>query len=218
MNGVVRKFGVSGYLYNSDVLLWDDCSESFWSQVEGKAVVGPETDTELEWLHVVDTTFAKFKEDHPKGEVLKGPNPRRAYAFDPYKARGYDKDDSPGFLPKDKADKRMHQKAVVTGVTVGDATFCVPHKEIAKVETPVKVKVGEETLELSYDAEADAVAVTKDGESVVTMRAYWFAWAVFHPETLVFEVTEDMKLKEKEEPKEAPKEDESEEEEEFQVD
>lgn len=214
----MRKFGVSGYLYNSDVLLWDDCSESFWSQVEGKAVVGPETDTELEWLHVVDTTFAKFKEDHPKGEVLKGPNPRRAYAFDPYKARGYDKDDSPGFLPKDKADKRMHQKAVVTGVTIGEVSFCIPHKEIAKVETPVEVNVGEETVEIGYDEEADAVTVMHNGKPAVTMRAYWFAWAVFHPETLVFEVTEDMKLKEKP-AEDAPKEEtpDTEEEEEFSV-
>ena len=34
-------FGVSGLLYNSDVLLYDHASESLWSQILGRAVTGP---------------------------------------------------------------------------------------------------------------------------------------------------------------------------------
>lgn len=212
VDGVVRKFGVSGFLYNSDVLLWDDCGESFWSQVEGKAIAGPETDKELTWLHVKDITFGKFKKDFPAGEVLVGPNPRQTYGADPYKSRGYDKDDSPGFLPKEKADRRMHQKAIVTGVTLDEKAFCIPHAEIAKVETPLEVKFGEQTLTIAYDEESDSVSVTikatdkeTEPKAVVALRAYWFAWAVFHPDTTVFEITDEMKRKpaEKAEPEDS---------------
>ena len=88
----------------------------------------------LTGLDVTDTTYAGFKKDHPKGEVLAAPGDRRRYAFDPYKAGGYDKQDSlPRFVKGKKADKRMHQKATVTGVMIGETAYCVPHKEIEKV-------------------------------------------------------------------------------------
>lgn len=216
VDGVVRKFGVSGYLYNSDVLLWDDCGESFWSQVEGAAVAGPETGKKLEWLDVLDTTWADFEKRHPKGKVLKGPLNRRAYAVDTYKARGYHKQDTPGFLGRDKADKRMHQKATVTGVTVGDKAFCVPHDKIKAADAPVEVEFAGETLVIEYDEDADFVIVkrkTEEGEEkLITMRAYWFAWAVFHPETEVYGYDADEEGEKN--PEDKPKEKESEDKEE----
>jgi len=41
VDGKARKFGVSGLLYNSDVLMYDRETESLWSQILGKAVNGP---------------------------------------------------------------------------------------------------------------------------------------------------------------------------------
>ncbi len=227
----MRKFGVSGYLYHSDVLLWDDCGESFWSQIDAKALAGPETGQELEWLDVVDTTFAKFKKDHPKGEVLKGPNPRRDYAGNPYER--YGKMDRPGIHPGAKADRRMHQKAVTTGVMVGNAAYCIPHEEIKKVVTPLEIEVGDSTITVTYDEESDTVTVTmsvkeddsKDSdkktesepkqEKLITMRAFWFAWKTFHPDTTVFEVTDEMKKEEKKDNSKDSKEDSKEDEEDF---
>ena len=200
------------------MLLWDNHSESFWSQIEGKAVVGPETGVALTWLDVTDTTYAGFKKDHPKGEVLAAPGDRRRYAFDPYKAGGYDKQDSlPRFVKGKKADKRMHQKATVTGVMIGETAYCVPHKEIEKVAAPLEVKLGEVTLKLEYDRKNDVVKISRKvapkpekkttgkgkkkpvkpvWEKLVALRAYWFAWSIFHPKTEVFEVTEEMKKRE----------------------
>ena len=40
IGGERRVFGVSGLLYNSDVLLYDRNSETLWSQLRGKAVAG----------------------------------------------------------------------------------------------------------------------------------------------------------------------------------
>ena len=49
-NGESRSFGVSGLLYNSDLLMYDRETQSLWSQMEGKAINGPEKGTILERL------------------------------------------------------------------------------------------------------------------------------------------------------------------------
>ena len=48
IGGRVRSFGVSGLLYQSDVLLYDRGSESLWSQIASEAISGPERGTRLE--------------------------------------------------------------------------------------------------------------------------------------------------------------------------
>lgn len=40
-------FGVSGLLYNSDVLMYDHQTESLWSQIRGKAISGTAAGTSL---------------------------------------------------------------------------------------------------------------------------------------------------------------------------
>jgi len=50
VNKRTLSFGVSGLLYNSDVLLYDRESESLWSQILGKAVTGNYKGTNLSML------------------------------------------------------------------------------------------------------------------------------------------------------------------------
>jgi hypothetical protein len=40
VNGVVNTFGVSGLLRNSDMVMYDQITESFWQQFTGEAIVG----------------------------------------------------------------------------------------------------------------------------------------------------------------------------------
>lgn len=69
--GAVRTFGVSGYLYRSAVLMYDRESETFWSQVAARAVVGPLTGTALTQRPVAVMTWAAYRERHPSGSVLR---------------------------------------------------------------------------------------------------------------------------------------------------
>ncbi|MFU8817641.1 MAG: DUF3179 domain-containing (seleno)protein, partial [Pseudomonadales bacterium] len=59
-------FGVSGLLYNSDVLLFDRNTESLWSQILGKAVSGPLRGEPLPQLPAFHTTWADWRERHPQ--------------------------------------------------------------------------------------------------------------------------------------------------------
>jgi hypothetical protein len=65
-------FGVSGRLYNSNLVMYDQGAEddTFWVQMIGQGVKGPEIGQKLERLPVVETTWAKWKQMHPDTLVV----------------------------------------------------------------------------------------------------------------------------------------------------
>jgi hypothetical protein len=69
-DGEVVEFGVSGLLYNSNLLMYDNKTESLRSQAVGKAVVGFYTDLQLEYVDSDVQTFEKFAAQYPNGLVL----------------------------------------------------------------------------------------------------------------------------------------------------
>lgn len=54
-------FGVSGLLYNSNLLVFDRATESFWHQLEGTAVFGERMEERLELLPFVETTWGTWR-------------------------------------------------------------------------------------------------------------------------------------------------------------
>ena len=65
IGGSRTTFGVSGLLYNSDVLLYDRQTDSLWSQLLGKAITGPLKGTELKLIPLRHTTWRAWKSEHP---------------------------------------------------------------------------------------------------------------------------------------------------------
>ncbi len=57
-NDKVHSFGVTGYLYESNLLMYDNITESFWSQSLGEAVIGDYTG---EKLKIINTTLLEFR-------------------------------------------------------------------------------------------------------------------------------------------------------------
>ena len=81
----ILDFGVSGLLYQSDVLLYDRQTESLWSQVKGGAVTGPMTGTRFRTLPSTVTSWKKWRTKHPDTKVLsRNTGHSRDYAQDPY--------------------------------------------------------------------------------------------------------------------------------------
>jgi hypothetical protein len=91
VNGKVFDFGVSGKLRNSDLVMWDRQTESWWQQFTGEGIVGEMTGTQLTMLPVRVESFDKFKGRFPDGEVLL--SPRGGPGFNPY--AGYDTSPQP---------------------------------------------------------------------------------------------------------------------------
>ena len=48
VDGDTLRFGVSGLLRNSDLVMWDDKTVSLWQQITGEAIVGDFSGTELD--------------------------------------------------------------------------------------------------------------------------------------------------------------------------
>ncbi len=83
------SFGVSGLLYNSDVLLYDRGTLSLWSQILQTAVAGPLKGTRLRTVALTHTSWADWRSRHPGTQVLSTQTGfARDYERDPY--AGYD--------------------------------------------------------------------------------------------------------------------------------
>lgn len=81
----VLDFGVSGKLRNSDMIMYDRQTESWWQQFVGLGIVGEMTDVKLTRLPSGLEPFGEFKRKHPNGLVLKANNPlARRYGQNPY--------------------------------------------------------------------------------------------------------------------------------------
>ena len=85
VNGQIRTFGVSGKLRNSDMVMFDRETESWWQQAIGTGIVGEHLGDELTPLPAWMESFAEFKERNPGGLMMSQPTGySRAYGANPY--------------------------------------------------------------------------------------------------------------------------------------
>lgn len=80
----VLEFGVSGKLRNSDMVMYDRQTESWWQQAIGEAIVGELTGTELQSLPTWMESWEVFAARNPDGLVMDRPDFRRNYGANPY--------------------------------------------------------------------------------------------------------------------------------------
>jgi hypothetical protein len=74
-NGKPLVFGVSGRLYNANLLLYDRQTGSLWQQLTGEPIAGPLVGVvgKLKRLHADIVPWGDWKRGHPGGEVLARP-------------------------------------------------------------------------------------------------------------------------------------------------
>lgn len=80
----VLSFGVSGKLRNSDMVMYDRETESWWQQAVGTAIVGDLLGTELAMLPSWMESWDQFRSRNPEGLVMAEPNWSRRYGSNPY--------------------------------------------------------------------------------------------------------------------------------------
>lgn len=109
------NFGVSGLVYNSDMLLYDRNTESLWSQLTGSAIAGRLKGTKLPLMPVWHTSWKGWRADHPKSLVTRGDRRfRDAYRDNPYP--GYEKTLRLYYSVEHKAPATYHPKEQVLGI------------------------------------------------------------------------------------------------------
>ena len=69
-NDQVLDFGTTGKLRNSDLIMYDRQTESWWQQAMGEAIAGELTGEQLDYLPSQILSFGDFAREFPTGEVL----------------------------------------------------------------------------------------------------------------------------------------------------
>lgn len=180
------SFGVSGLLYNNEVLVYDRQTQSRWSQILAQAVSGPLKGAKLSTVALTHTSWADWKQRHPDTLVLSADTGfGRDYARDPY--AGYTQDLSIMF-PVAGRSQRYHPKETVIGIEVGGKFKAYPFVELAKIKDGKTTDtLGGKTLTVRFDAGHRTGAVfDAQGKEIPTVTAFWFAWYAFHRDTEVF--------------------------------
>lgn len=127
--GEVYRFGVSGNLRNSDLVMWDHVTKSWWQQFTGEGIVGVHAGDQLDILPSLVVGFGEFARQYPNGRVLA---PVRGQGTNPYV--GYDSSSSP-FLFEGQPDGRLFATERVLGVQLGGEAVAYPFPALR--ETPV---------------------------------------------------------------------------------
>ena len=132
LEGEVLLFGNTSALYESDMVMYDHQTGSYWFQVIGEAIVGPLTGKRLELLPSMTTTWGEWKRQHPETVVLsrniEGLGDPRQYERDPFV--GYAEGINRGrfYFPvsKEKLDGRLRPGDKVFAVQVGESHKAYP--------------------------------------------------------------------------------------------
>lgn len=185
IKGREMTFGVSGLLYQSDLLMYDHQTESLWSQISMEAVAGPLTGIKLHHLFLEHTTWGEWRRAHPQTLVLsRNTGYHRNYNRDPY--LGYAQRAEIMF-PTNHSDARYHPKEWVVGVEVGGVSKAYPFAELRQTTGVVRDTVNGTPLTVLFQADTQSAKILDaKGTPFPSVMAYWFAWVAFHPDTKVF--------------------------------
>ena len=239
-DGVVLEFGVSGNLRNSDLIMYDRQTHSWWQQFTGEGIVGKHAGRSLSHLPASIVSFADFRRAHPDGQVLsRDTGYNRQYGRNPY--AGYDTADGNPFLFSGDLDGRLLPVERVIAVTIDDVDVAFP-LTVLQEEGAINYSVGERRIAVFhrfgttsaldggsiaesrdvgaagvFDADLGGEALTfvaqdgaiKDQQTgsvwdilgravegplagerltpVLHGNHFWFAWAVFKPDTIVYQ-------------------------------
>ncbi len=122
INGSVNTFGVSGLLFNSNLILYDRATDSNWSQMRSESVNGRFIGRSAELLPMVETTWGTWKAMYPESMVVSlSTGIDRPYGHYPYVSNQTKEDyREASFLifPITNDDDRLHRKERVLGVRI----------------------------------------------------------------------------------------------------
>lgn len=131
VNDDVLTFGVSGNLRNSDLIMWDRQTQSWWQQFSGEAIVGSYTGTRLQIIPSVLTSYGDFAARYPDGEVLSRETGfTREYGTNPY--FNYDSSSQP-FLFEGEIDPRLPATHHVLAGVIDGQPVAYPFRILSEV-------------------------------------------------------------------------------------
>jgi len=178
------RFGVSGLLYQSDVLLYDRATESLWSQLQRQAISGKHKGTRLQVLPSKVVCLETLL-DSDKVQVLSTQTGCvRAYSREAY--ANY-KNNRQLMFPVEYGDDKAPAKAWSAILIGPDASLIVPLPSLDPTGKTLQVRVGSKRVDLEYDSDTEVLNCTSPVKGITCLTGYYFALRAFHPEARVYE-------------------------------
>jgi Protein of unknown function (DUF3179) len=182
----VKEFGVSGLLYNSNVLMYDRSEkESLWSQMKMEGVSGPAKGIKLQTLPMELTSWSEWLSKHAESEVMSTDQGfKRDYRKNPYAS--YFK--QPGLMfPAKPQNSNLPLKERVIAVWDKADSIVVPTSYFRGKSGTVSATLNGKQIEVEYEAATDSLRVKTSSKDLEWANAFWFAWHAFHPSTRIFQ-------------------------------
>ena len=191
VDGRVLEFGVSGKLKDSNLIMYDRQTETWWQQFTGEAIVGRMTGAELAFVPARLQSYGAFAAENPTGRVLVPHNPgMRRYGVNPY----VNYDTSRPFLydgqlpehidpmervvivPRDDTDPVLVRMAHIAdageaGINAAGLDFTWNAGQASALDTP----------RIDQGRDVGTVLVRRDGADVAYDVTFAFVAHAFHP-------------------------------------
>lgn len=173
VGGRVLRFGTTGVLRGSDLVMWDRRTQSWWQQIGGRALVGAYAGTRLRPIAAETLSWAQFKRRYPHGDVLSERTRfDRPYGTNPY--LGYDAPGGQPLYSTLRTDPRLPALERVAAVSSGGRTIVAPFSALARQHV-VQARVGSRPIAILYDRRVLSVldaARIADSREVGTAAAF----------------------------------------------
>ena len=209
------SLGVSGNLINSNMVMYDRETDSYWPQIAAVAINGPYQGDTLVEHRVFWTSWGKWKKRYPDTQVLSDKTGYiRNYSRDPYgkynPLEGYYLENSPIMFPVMHHSNDLARKTTILGFRTHDNTVAIKMETLRK-DKVVKVFANDTVFIVIYDKGLDTgwvyqakqnldidlskMAFEQTGPvnkalnnlpAVNAFKAMWFAWKAYYPDTHIY--------------------------------
>ncbi len=173
------EFEVSGFLYESNVLLYDYQQRGLWSQLGFTAISGPHAGRRLRHINNWQlTTYDTWSAKYPDSTVvsIEGSGGRSRYASYMRNSRI--------LFPVSRHDDRLADKTPVVGVRNRGIARAYPIESLLAAGLILDEIAGDPVvLRVSSDG---SISIDEAPRDAFVAHAFWFAWYAQHPDTEVY--------------------------------
>jgi uncharacterized protein DUF3179 len=181
------EFGVSGLLYNSDVLMYDKQTNSLWSQLMMQAITGQMQGEKLSFITAEQTTWGSWQAQHPTTRVLSDKTGyTRDYKRNPY--AGYSTTPTL-YFPVTQYSEVLPAKERVLGVEVDGKFKAYPYSALAKTGKTFIDRFNGVDYTINFDADNKSAKIEDASKPLIYLTTFWFAWYAFHPATEIYKAS-----------------------------
>jgi hypothetical protein len=141
----ITTFGVSGLLYNSNLILYDRETESKWPQMMLKSVNGAYKGKENTFHQLIATTWATWKKWYPETKVL-GMNETLGINYETYPYGDYVTNNDRLLFSVTTKLRDIPQKERILGIRINDKVSHVRFSDFIEGKQLVKRYLSDETV------------------------------------------------------------------------